>query len=97
LAGFSLPLDVLEYMDEDSCARVSFTLSGAVHWGLPADFGVSAGVNTSDNTSHYRVNTPRFHVDFLDFRRLVGEFPRETLHPSPELHKNPCKHGVLTR
>jgi hypothetical protein len=57
---------------------VSLTFSGAAHRGLPAGCGVSRGVNSSDNTGRQRVNTPRFHVDCLSFRRLIGKFPRET-------------------
>jgi hypothetical protein len=67
----------VEYiMAERSSVRVSSTVSGAVHRGLPSDFGVSTGVTTSHNTGHRGVNTPHFDVEFLDFCRLIRNFPR---------------------
>ena len=66
---------------------MSSTSSGAAHRGLPADFGVSRGVNSSDNHQLPESQHLRFHVDFFILWRLIENFPRECTETFQEGHR----------
>jgi hypothetical protein len=76
-------------MAEGSSAKVSFTFSGTAHRSyLPVL--VSQGVSTPPiDTGRRAVNTPQFPVDFLDFRWLIDNFPRERSHIPPVTRGGP--------